>query len=173
MDMTYYEIDESIVDLEQRLAGSTELTAPLVESLHEFRELRRDEGMAAGQWVSAIADATRRTIARIESHARAGSAPGSILRVLPGSSRAIQGELEAEHGDLFANLRRQLSLALAESAPGKGLAVRLLDSVIARECELAFHLNGVSKLLIASVTPAARPALAPATVASSRRGDLV
>lgn len=168
--MTYYEIDESVVDLEQKLIGSTGLTAPLVESLHEFRDLRRDEGMPAGQWVSAIADATRRTISRIESHARAGSAPGSILRLLPGSSRAIQGQLAAEHGDLFANMRRQLSLALAESAPGKALAVRLLDSVIARECELAFHLNGVSRLLATSAAP---PAPVPAPFATSRRGELV
>lgn len=165
MVMTYYEIDESVLELEQRLAGSATVAGPLLEALHDLQEVRRDDCLPVAGWVNAVGDATRRTLDRIEAHARAGAAPGSVLSRLPNSCQALLDELAAEHHDLFAGFRRQLALARAE-APGKGLAVRLLDSLIARECDLALHINGLGRLL--SAAEQRQLALTPA-----RRGELV
>ncbi len=165
MVMTYYEVDESVLETEQRLAGSANLAGPLLEALHDLQEVRRDDCLPVAGWVTAVGDATRRTLDRIEAHARAGAAPGSVLNRLPNSCRRLQQELAAEHHDLFAGFRRQLALARAET-PGKGLAIRLLDSLIARECDLALHINGLSRLL----TAAEQRQLA---LASVRRGELV
>lgn len=159
--MTYYEVDESVLELEQQLDGDGSLTAPLLAALHDLQEVRRDTGLPVGQWVAAVSETTRRAIDRIEAHARASAAPGSILQRLPGAAR----EELALHQDLFSSFRRQLALARAEP-PGRGLAIRLLDSLINRECELALHINGLGRLLQSE----SAPRLAPVAV---RGGELI